>query len=155
MNAANFFTKEQKEDIKWAIQDAELDTSGEIRVHIELDCSGDPIERALYVFKRLKMNKTEHLNGVLIYLAVRSRKFAIIGDEGINKIVPDNFWEEVKTNMLIHFREEDFCKGIVTSVKMVGEKLKAHFPHQRDDVNELPDDISFDQNELGQSTEKS
>jgi len=155
MNASNFFTKEQKEDIKWAIQDAELDTSGEIRVHIELDCNGDPIERALYVFKRLKMNKTDHQNGVLIYLAVRSRKFAILGDEGINKIVPDNFWEEVKTNMLIHFREEDFSRGIVSSVKMVGEKLKAHFPHQRDDVNELPDDISFDQNELGQSTEKS
>jgi len=154
MNASNFFTKEQKEDIKWAIQDAELDTSGEIRVHIELDCNGDPIERALYVFKRLKMNKTDHQNGVLIYLAVRSRKFAILGDEGINKIVPDNFWEEVKTNMLIHFREEDFSRGIVSSVKMVGEKLKAHFPHLRNDVNELSDDISFDQSELGQSDEK-
>jgi len=154
MNASNFFSKEHKEDIKCAIQDAELDTSGEIRVHIELNCEGDPIARALYLFKRLKMNKTDHQNGVLIYLAVRSRKFAIVGDEGINKIVPANFWEEVKTNMLINFREEEFTKGIITSVKMVGEKLKTHFPFRRDDVNELNDDVSFDENELGQSAEE-
>ena len=151
MNASNFFTKEQKEDIKFAIKDAELDTSGEIRVHIELNCDGDPIERALYVFKRLKMNQTEYHNGVLIYLAVSSRKFAIIGDEGINSIVPDDFWEEIKTNTLINFRKEEFSKGIITSVKMVGKKLKTHFPHQRNDVNELNDDISFDEVELAQS----
>jgi uncharacterized membrane protein len=154
MNASNFFSKEQKEDIKLAIRNAEFDTSGEIRVHIELNCE-DSIQRALYVFNKLKMDQTEHRNGVLIYLAVRSRKFAIIGDEGINSIVPDNFWEDVKTNMLIHFRESDFTKGITTSIQMVGEKLKDYFPHQRDDLNELSDEISFDDNELKQSTQKS
>lgn len=154
MNASNFFTKEQKEDIKFAIKDAELDTSGEIRVHIELDCKLDPVKRALFVFNRLKMNQTECHNGVLIYLAVQSRKFAIIGDEGINRVVPQNFWEDVKTNMLIHFREEDFSKGIVSSIQMVGEKLKSQFPHLRDDVNELTDDISFDETELEPSDNK-
>lgn len=154
MNASNFFTKEQKEDIKFAIKSAELDTSGEIRVHIELDCKLDPVKRALFVFNRLKMDQTESHNGVLIYLAIQSRKFAIIGDEGINSVVPPNFWEDVKTNMLIHFREEAFSKGIITSIQMVGEKLKSQFPHQRDDLNELTDEISFDETELGHLDKK-
>ncbi|MEI6347675.1 MAG: TPM domain-containing protein [Bacteroidota bacterium] len=146
MNASNFFTKEQKEDIKLAIKDAELDTSGEIRVHLELNCEQDSMTQAAQIFKRLKMEKTIHRNAVLIYLAIDSRKFAIIGDEGINAIVPNDFWNDVKTNMLIHFRQADFVNGILSSVNMVGEKLKQHFPHQRDDVNELADDISFDDN---------
>jgi uncharacterized membrane protein YgcG len=146
MNASNFFTKEQKEDIKLAIKDAELDTSGEIRVHLELNCEQDSMTQAAQIFKRLKMEKTIHRNAVLIYLAIDSRKFAIIGDEGINAIVPNDFWNDVKTNMLIHFRQADFVNGILSSVNMVGEKLKQHFPHKRDDVNELADDISFDDN---------
>lgn len=148
MNAVNFFTHEQKEDVKLAIKMAELDTSGEIRVHIEVDCNIDPKDRALAVFKLLKMHKTDKRNGVLIYLAVGSRKFAIIGDEGINKVVPENFWEEIKSNLLVHFREADFTKGITTSIQMVGDKLKSHFPHHREDSNELSDEISFDSEEL-------
>lgn len=148
MNAANFFSHEQKQDLKLAIKMAELDTSGEIRVHIEVDCNIDPKNRALAVFKLLKMHKTDERNGVLIYLAVGSRKFAIIGDEGINKVVPENFWEEIKSNMLVYFREAEFTQGIVTSIQMVGEKLKSHFPHLREDSNELSDEISFDNEEL-------
>ena len=154
MNASNFFSKEQKEDIKLAIRNAEFDTSGEIRVHVELNCE-DSVQRALYVFKKLKMDQTEHRNGVLIYLAVDSRTFTIVGDEGINTIVPDNFWEDVKTNMLIHFRESDFTKGIISSIHMVGDKLKVHFPHQSSDENELSDEISFDDDELKDEIGKS
>lgn len=148
MNAATFFSQEQKEDVKLAIKMAELDTSGEIRVHIELNCNIDPMDRALAVFKLLKMHKTDERNGVLIYLAVGSRKFAIIGDEGINNVVPENFWEDIKSNLLVHFREANFTQGIATSIQMVGEKLKNHFPHHREDSNELSDEISFDNEEL-------
>lgn len=153
MNASNFFTNQQKEDIKFAIKDAEIGTSGEIRVHLELNCDQNPIDRALWVFNRLKMNKTEQQNGVLIYLAVRSRKFAIIGDEGINRVVPPDFWDEIKTGMLIDFREGDFTSGIISAIALVGKKMKQYFPHQREDVNELSDDISFDDHELKQSSE--
>lgn len=153
MNAANFFSKEHREDIKLAIKMAELDTSGEIRVHIELNCNKPSVERALEVFKLLKMDRTEDRNGVLLYLAVSSRKFAIIGDEGINKIVPENFWEDVKSKMLIHFREANFAQGIIESIQMVGDKLKTHFPHHRNDMNELSDEISFDNIEIDKNSQ--
>ncbi len=155
MNASNFFTKEQKEDIKLAIKMAELDTSGEVRVHIELNKITEPVGRAIEVFKLLKMDKTENRNGVLIYLAIGAKKFAIIGDEGINKVVPENFWEDVKTNMLIHFRESNFTTGITTSINMVGEKLKHFFPYHSNDKNELSDDISFDDAEISKVNNQS
>lgn len=141
--ARDFFTETQKEDIKTAIQIAELETSGEIRVHIEKECEGDVLDRASTVFEKLGMAKTHQRNGILFYLAVRNRKFAIIGDEGINKKVPEDYWEEVKIKMLIHFRQGNFTQGLLDAINMVGLELKKYFPYQSDDVNELPDDISF------------
>ena len=141
--AKDFFTEQEKEDIKLAIMNAELDTSGEIRVHIENTFSGEVMDRAAFIFKQLGMNKTELRNGVLIYLAVKNRRFAIIGDSGIHKVVPENYWNIIKANMLNHFRENRFTDGLVEAIESTGLQLKKHFPHQRDDVNELPDDISF------------
>ncbi|MCX6268447.1 MAG: TPM domain-containing protein [Bacteroidetes bacterium] len=141
--AKDFFSRQEKEDIKQAIMIAELDTSGEIRVHIENAFSGEVMDRAAFIFKQLGMNKTELRNGVLIYLAVKNRRFAIIGDSGINKVVPENFWSEIKSNMLNHFRENRFTDGLIEAIESTGRHLKKHFPHQRGDVNELPDDISF------------
>ncbi|MEA3477568.1 MAG: TPM domain-containing protein [Bacteroidota bacterium] len=142
-SARSFFSKEQQEDIKQAILNAELDTSGEIRVHIENVCDGDVMNRGAYIFKTLKINKTELRNGVLFYLAIKNRKFAIIGDEGINKAVPENFWEEIKTRMLNNFREAEFTEGLIEGITAIGKYLKKHYPYQTDDVNELPDEISF------------
>ena len=143
LSAKKFFTSEQQDDIKQAVLNAELDTSGEIRVHIENKCTGDVMIRAAQIFKKLKMNRTELHNGVLIYLAIENRKFAIIGDEGIHKVVPENFWEQIKTNMLNHFREGRFTLGLSDAITEAGKQLKHHFPHDKNDVNELPDDISF------------
>lgn len=139
----DFFTKEQKEDIRIAILNAELDTSGEIRVHIEDKCPGDVLDRAAYIFKKLKMADTEKRNGVLFYLAVSNRKFAVIGDVGINAVVPENFWDDIKDRMIHHFRDGKFTDGLIEGIMMVGEKLKAHFPYRVGDKNELSDDISF------------
>jgi uncharacterized membrane protein len=141
--ARDFFTREQKEDIRQAILNAELDTSGEIRVHIESSVSGDVLDRAAYIFDKLGMHKTERRNSVLFYLAVGNRRFAVIGDKGINAVVPENFWDDIKNKLLIHFREEKFTEGLIEGISMVGHKLKKHFPHQTGDVNELPDDVSF------------
>lgn len=147
MQASNFFTAEQKKLIENAIRDAELDTSGEIRVHIETNFTGDVLDRAATVFAKLNMQKTELRNGVLIYLAIKNRQFAIIGDAGINKVVPENFWNEIKNAMESHFRVSEFATGLAVGVKMAGEQLKRHFPYHKDDTNELSNDISFDSSE--------
>ena len=141
--ARNYFSKQEKEDITLAIKNAELDTSGEIRVHIENTCKGDAKDQAAYLFEKLSMHKTQLRNGVLFYLAVKNRKFAILGDAGINQKVPENFWDNIRDTMFGRFKENKFADGLAEGITMAGKQLKEHFPYQTDDVNELPDEISF------------
>lgn len=143
MNAKEFFTTEQISELKKVIKQAELNTSGEIRIHIENSSKIDVLDRAAKVFENLKMHKTELRNGVLFYLAVTDRTFAIIGDVGINKEVPENFWDKIKDSMLENFKEGNFTKGLSIGITMAGEQLKTHFPYQTNDINELSDEISF------------
>ena len=142
-SAKTFFSQEQQDAITKAIAEAELQTSGEIRVHIENTLNGDVLDRAAYLFRHLGMNKTELRNGVLIYLAVKSRQFAILGDKGIHRVVPENFWDDIKHRMLVHFSENDFTAGLIQAIAETGEHLKKNFPHQAYDKNELSNDISF------------
>jgi uncharacterized membrane protein len=144
MNAASFFTKEQQSEILAAVKEAEKSTSGEIRVHIETNCPEDVLDRAAWIFSKLNMNKTDERNGVLFYLAVRDHKFAIIGDSGINSKVPNGFWDAIKELMQNLFKEGRFTEGLSQGILLAGSQLKAHFPFEKDDVNELPDEISFD-----------
>ena len=141
--AKNFFSKDQKDRIIKAILRAELDTSGEIKVHIENNCDEEVLDRTAYWFEKLNMHKTELRNGVLFYLAIKSRKFAIIGDIGINENVPENFWDEVKEDMEKLFKQKKFVEGLSEGIELAGKLLKKHFPHHSDDINELPDEISF------------
>jgi uncharacterized membrane protein len=143
MKAADFFTTEQKKQITDAIKQAELNTSGEIRVHFETTCKIDVLDRAAQVFDALKMQKTALRNGVLFYLAIENKQFAILGDAGINQKVPENFWEQIKETMLTHFKKGDFAGGLEQGILMAGEQLKAHFNYKSDDKNELSDEISF------------
>ncbi len=143
MQPSQFFTREQKERIARAIRDAELNTSGEIRVHLERKCKEDVLDRAAFLFEKLGMHKTALRNGVLFYLAINDRKFAILGDAGINAVTEENFWDDVKSSVTEEFREGRFVEGLETGIRMAGNKLKEHFPYQDGDVNELPDDISF------------
>jgi uncharacterized membrane protein len=142
-NPSGKFSKEQKELIVKAIKDAELNTSGEIRVHIENNCPEDVMDRAAFWFAKLKMHKTELRNGVLFYLALNHRKFAILGDIGINSVVPENFWNDTKEAMLPYYSEGNFAEGLSKGIQMAGEKLKQYFSYQKDDINELDDEISF------------
>lgn len=144
MKASSFFTKEQQYQILDAVKEAETATSGEIRVHIETSCTEDVLDRAAWVFKKLGMHKTSDRNGVLFYLAVSDRKFAIIGDAGINSKVPAGFWDEVKELLQKKFREGKFTEGLSEGIVLAGTHLKSHFPYSKDDVNELSDEISFD-----------
>jgi uncharacterized membrane protein len=146
MSVENFFSKEQKKQITDAIAEAELNTSGEIRLHVEGRCKIDVLDRAAYVFEKLEIHKTAQRNGVLFYLAVYDRKFAILGDAGINQLVPADFWDQIKETMLAHFKVGKFSDGLSKGILMAGVQLKANFPYQSDDVNELSDEISFDKN---------
>lgn len=143
MKPSEFFTKEQKKQITEAIKEAELNTSGEIRLHVEKRCKIDVMDRAAYIFDKLNMQKTEKRNGVLFYLSLEDRKFAILGDAGINAVTPDNFWDEIKDTILEHFKENKYTEGLVKGIKMAGDALKEYFPYQSDDVNELSNEISY------------
>lgn len=139
----DFFTKAQGDEVIAAIRQAELNTSGEIRVHIEAKCKGEIVYAARKTFKRLKMQHTKDRNGVLFFIAPERKEFAVIGDEGIDKMVPENFWEDIRDALQQNFRHAHFKEGIIAGVKRVGEKLKDYFPYQDDDENELPDEISY------------
>ncbi len=142
-NAKVFFSEEEKAKIMVAIAQAENATSGEIRVHLEEKCGDDVIKRSTQIFAKLNMHKTELKNGVLIYLAVKDKKFAIIGDEGINNSVPENFWDTIKNNMQTTFSEGRFLDGIINAIYESGEQLKHFFPTLHSDINEVSDEISF------------
>lgn len=144
MKASSFFTKEQNAHIRDAISEAEKSTSGEIRVHIESTLKEDVLDRAAWIFRKIGMDKTADRNGVLFYLAINDRKFAVIGDLGINAKVPPDFWNSVKELLERHFKEEKFTEGLAKGILMAGLQLKEFFPYNKNDVDELPNDISFD-----------
>jgi uncharacterized membrane protein len=141
--AKEFFNEQQQKSIVAAIKDAEKNTSGEVKVHIEKKCSKHVLDRAAEVFSMLNMHKTKLRNGVLFYLAVEDHKFAILGDAGINIKVPADFWDSIKEIMQKEFRSGNFTEGLSMGITKAGEKLKEHFPYQSDDINEISDDISF------------
>ncbi|MDQ3394376.1 MAG: TPM domain-containing protein [Bacteroidota bacterium] len=143
--AKDVFSEEEKNQIVKAVIDAEKNTSGEIQVHIEQHCKEDVLVRATTVFGILKLHKTKLRNGVLFYLAIADHKFAILGDAGINSAVPDTFWNNIKDHLSAKFKSGEICEGLCEGIRMAGNQLKDHFPIQREDVNELPDDISFGQ----------
>jgi uncharacterized membrane protein len=150
MKASTFFTRAQQDAIVRAIGEAEHATSGEIRVHVETSCKADVLDEAAWLFRKVGMHKTADRNGVLIYLALEERKFAIIGDTGINSVVPLGFWDEIRDHMKKRFSENMFTEGLTEGIIMAGNQLKEHFPHTKDDINEITDTISFDTDEAGE-----
>ena len=145
-NARKILNNEEDRRVVEAIKQAELNTSGEIKVHIENFCKTKVEKRALFIFNRLKMNKTQQRNGVLFYLAVKEHKFAILGDEGINNVVEPDFWTDIRDLMVAEFKEGHFAEGLEQGIMRCGEKLKTYFPYQTDDINEIPDEISYENN---------
>lgn len=137
-----FLSPTEEQEIVQAILNAEKKTSGEIRVHIESHTRLDHFERAKEVFHFLKMDNTKDENGVIIYVAVNDKKFAIYGDRGIDKVVPDDFWDTTRDTIAAHFKEGNHKAGIIDGVNMAGKVLVTYFPWQRGDINELSDDIS-------------
>jgi len=137
----DFLTAPQEQAVIEAIRMAEALTSGEIRVHLESNCD-EPIIRAQELFHLLKMDQTKEENGILFYVAVDDKKFALIGDKGIHSKVEESFWETVRDVVLSRFCENEFQNGLVAGIELVGKELAAYFPWDENDKNELSDDIS-------------
>lgn len=140
-----FLTEEEKQALVIAIAEAERMTSGEIRVHIDKSCKGDPLERAKQLFFQLKMYETVARNGVLIYVAPSDRKLAIVGDEGINAAVPADFWNQTKDSLLQAFKASAYFDGLSAAIQEVGILLKQFFPYEETDTDELSNEISEQQ----------
>jgi|TARA_R110002124_G_scaffold21465_1_gene82378 uncharacterized membrane protein len=139
----HFLSESDQKIVVDAIQQAELQTSGEIKVHIEKNCTANAMDRAVEVFELLKMHETEQRNAVLFYLAHEDRKFAVLGDIGIHDKVKDSFWNSTKELLRTYFAKNEIALGLSYGIQEAGIQLKKHFPYQSDDINELPDDISF------------
>ncbi len=137
-----FLSSIEENEIIEAIREAERNTSGEIKVHLESSSKIDPIDRAAEVFDTLGMNKTDLRNGVLIYIAVKDRSMAIIGDQGIDEVVPNGFWNDSKDRIINGFSTGDIKQGLIDGILVSGLALKKYFPFQDDDINEISDDIS-------------
>jgi uncharacterized membrane protein len=138
----DFLSTKEEQEIVNAICEAEKNTSGEIRVHLEKSTSIPAMHRAQEVFNQLEMQKTKDSNAVLVYVAVENKLFAICGDKGIDAVVPDNFWETIKLVIANNFQRGNFKQGLIDGILLAGTQLKKYFPYESDDVNELPNEIS-------------
>ena len=136
------FDLETKKAVVAAIIEAERKTSGQIRVHVQKKCKEGALHEAKKVFHRLKMHKTKHRNAVLIFIALEDRQFAILGDSGIHTHVGDSYWSQARDKMASYFAKGQMKEGVVAGVLSVGEKLKAHFPADAYDQNELSNEIT-------------
>ena len=140
-SAEHFFNPEESERIIAAIQKAESTTSGEIRIHLEDHCPEEVIATAKMVFERLGMRETDERNGVLIFIAIKDRKMAVIGDDGIHAKVASNFWQEVVAGIKANFATEAYEKGLIEAVNQLGTTLSEHFPWQPGSEDELEDEF--------------
>lgn len=138
----DFLTPQEEQDIIAAIREAEKNTSGEIRIHLEKTSKIDVFDRAMEVFHALKMDNTKQQNGVLIYVAVADRNFVIFGDKGINDVVSADFWDSTRNAIQLQFKKGQFKQGLVDGILKAGAALEQYFPWDHRDANELPNSIS-------------
>jgi uncharacterized membrane protein len=143
MGKNKLINEAQQKAIQAAIAEAELNTSGEIRVHIDAKCAGDPKEKAIQVFEHLKMHTTAQRNGVLFYVAMADKKLAILGDQGINAVVPEDFWDAIRDAMISAFKKGAFAEGLIEGILTAGQQLKSGFPLLENDENELSNEVTF------------
>jgi uncharacterized membrane protein len=139
------FTEKEQQQIVEAVRKAEQRTSGEVRIFIESRCRYvDALDRAAELFFNLKMDQTKDRNAVLLYIAIKDRQLAVLGDEGIHRKVGTEYWNNEVALLLRKFNKENYADGIRDCVMDISEALHRYFPYDRDtDKNELPDNIVF------------
>lgn len=139
----DWLTDDELGRVRDAVRAAEKRTSGEIRVHLDVAIMEDVLDHVAFVFDQLGMAKTKDRNGVLLYVSVPGRKVAVVGDTAIHARLGQGYWQQVLDVVLGHFKQDRFCEGLCAGVEAIGEQLRAHFPYERGDVNELNDEVSF------------
>ena len=140
-----FFSKTDIQLIETAIENAEKLSSGEIRLHIQsITKEADVLLAAKSVFEKLNMHETALRNGVLFYLSIDDHQFAVIGDKGINEVVPANFWDTICQQIIEFFKNGQYTDGLMWAIEQAGKQLAIYFPIQKDDTNELSNEISFE-----------
>jgi uncharacterized membrane protein len=137
------FSSQDEQKIVKAIELAEKGTSGEIRVHIDSSKSNNALEKAKEVFAKLNMHETKDRNGILFYVNLKQHTFAVWGDEGIHRLLPDGFWDDISQTVINSFKAEKFGEGLEKGIILCGEKLKHYFPVQPNDTNELGNEITY------------
>ena len=146
MNQKEFLASLDQQRIVAAIQEAERQTSGEVRVHVQPKATGGEIRHvAERTFERLGMTKTALRNGVLLFIATEERRFVILGDKGIDEKVPPGFWDEIAAKLTMRFSKGEFTDGIVDAIAAAGTQLREYFPRAEGDVNELADTINVEE----------
>jgi uncharacterized membrane protein len=142
MRTHNFIRELEHDRIVQAIKDAEAKTSGQIRVFLQRGkFEEDALERAQGKFLQLGMQKTAERNAVLIFVAPRMQKFAVVGDEGVHQKCGEKFWQELVARMREHFLRENFTDALLEAVEATGALLAKHFPRTGPATNELPDEV--------------
>jgi len=143
MRSREFLSKLEHDRIVHAIREGESKTSGEIRVYVQRGkLNADPLIVAQKKFQRLQMHKTQQRNAVLIFVAPREHKFAVVGDKAIHEKCGDEFWQRIVGRMRAHFQNEKFTHALVQAIQEIGKVLAAHFPKMSANANELPDEIA-------------
>ena len=142
MRTRAFLSKLEHDRIVQTIREAESKTSGEIRVFVQRGkLKSDPLAAAQRKFRKLRMHKTRESNAVLIFVAPRAHKFAVVGDKAIHEKCGDEFWQHIVEGMQKHFQNENFSDALVDAIKEIGSVLASHFPKTLENANELPDDV--------------
>lgn len=140
--ARELFSEQDLEDLHRAIAEAEKKTSGEIKLDFEYDVQRDSLHHAERIFEALGLTATRERNATLIVMFLKDRKFAVVGDEGIHKRVPIDFWQSVVRKIEDRFRENQFRQGLLEGIAELAEKLSVHFPCAGDDRDEIDNRIA-------------
>jgi uncharacterized membrane protein len=142
MRTHHFIRQLEHDRITAAIKAAEAKTSGQIRVFLQRGTfEEDGLERAQKKFLQLGMQQTRERNAVLIFVAPRVQKFAVIGDEAVHQKCGEQFWRELVEKMRQHFLREEFTDALVEAIEALGELLASHFPRTSESIDELPDEV--------------
>ncbi len=142
-NPRKFLSEAESARINSAIKDAESKTSGEIKLVMARHCWGNMKAKASKIFKEFGLDRTKERNCVLILFIVTNREFLIYGDQGIHEGVGQGFWDDIRDKMVAAFKEDKFGEGISRGVRLIGERLSQYFPYQRDDIDEISDEIIY------------
>jgi uncharacterized membrane protein len=141
---AQLITPEEQNRLLDKIARIEKRSSGEVRIHVTGRRVKDPLETARSTFTSLGMTRTKRRNGVLVFLSLPSRRFAIVGDQGIDQVTPADYWGRLRDTLAEHFAAGSYCQGLLEIMDRVESVLVEHFPYEKGDVDELPDDISYE-----------